>query len=516
VNARAHRLSDLVTGLADTPSFRDAQITALTADSRAAGSGCLFLAWPGGRADGRSFVNDAVARGAAAVAYEPDGVNRADFERLPVPAVAVRNLAWQAGAIADRFYGSPSRPMFVVGITGTNGKTTCAYLAAQALDGQLPVGEPVAGQLSAGHSSAAAAGANAAGGRCALIGTLGYGFADELATASHTTPDALSVQRLLRDFLDRGASSVCMEVSSHALDQGRVHGVRFDCAVFTNLSRDHLDYHITLDAYAEAKQRLFEFEGLRTAVINRDDETGRRLLARVGGGVTPMSYGFDGGDVFVRDMALGPDGIHLRVGTPAGDAEIASPLIGRFNVANLLAVLAVLLAAGMPLATAAQRLSRAHAPAGRMERFGGKARPLVVVDYAHTPDALDKVLAAAREHATGSVYCVFGCGGDRDRGKRPLMGEIAERAADVVILTDDNPRNEDGDAIISDIASGMRARPAIVRDRARAIATAVAAARAGDIVLVAGKGHEDYQQVGDERRPFSDREVVRQLMREAA
>lgn len=502
----AHRLNDLVAGLADSPPARDAEITAITADSRAAGPGCLFLAWPGARADGRTFVRDAIARGAAAVAYEPEGVNRVDFEQLSVPAVAVRNLAWQAGAIADRFYGSPSRPMFVIGITGTNGKTTCTWLAAQALEGQSL----------AGKFLDAPATENSAGGRCALIGTLGYGFADSLTAASHTTPDALSVHRLLRDFLDRGASSVCMEVSSHALDQGRVHGVRFDCAVFTNLSRDHLDYHVTFDAYAEAKQRLFEFEGLRTAVINRDDETGRRLLARMGGRVTAVSYGLEDADVFVRDMALGPDGIHLRVGTPAGDAEIASPLIGRFNVANLLAVLAVLLAAGMPLATAAQRLSRAQAPAGRMECFGGKGGPLVVVDYAHTPDALEKVLAAAREHATGNVYCIFGCGGDRDRGKRPLMGEIAERAADAVILTDDNPRHEDGDAIISDIASGMRARPAIVRDRARAIATAVAAARAGDIVLVAGKGHEDYQQVGDERRPFSDREVVRQLMREAA
>jgi UDP-N-acetylmuramoyl-L-alanyl-D-glutamate--2,6-diaminopimelate ligase len=496
VSLPVHRLNDLVAGFAAEPPGHDAQITAIAADSRVVSKGCLFLAWSGARADGRTFIGDAVARGAAAVAYEPAGADRSDFERLPVPAVAVPNLAWQAGAIADRFYGSPSQAIFVVGVTGTNGKTTCAYLAAQALD------ESAAGQ--------------AAGGRSGLVGTIGYGFPGHLAPSSHTTPDALSVHRLLRDFRDRGATSVCMEVSSHALDQGRVHGVRFDCAVFTNLSRDHLDYHVSLDAYAGAKQRLFEFEGLRTAIINRDDETGRRLMTRVGGRVATVSYGFRDADVFVRDLALGPHGIDLEVGTPAGDAKITSPLIGHFNVANLLAVLAVLLASGMPLAVAAQRLSRAHPPAGRMERFGGGSGPLVVVDYAHTPDALEKVLSAVREHATGNVYCVFGCGGDRDRGKRPLMGEIAERAADVVILTDDNPRHEDGDAIISDIASGMRARPAIVRDRARAISTAVTTARAGDIVLVAGKGHEDYQQIGDERRPFSDREVVQDILREAA
>ena len=221
MNFPAHRLNDLVAGLADSPPARDAQITAITADSRAAGPGSLFLAWPGARTDGRTFVSDAIARGATAVAYEPEGVKRGDFERLAVPAVAVRNLAWQAGALADRFYGSPSRPMFVVGITGTNGKTTCTWLAAQALEGQS-----LAGQSLEGQSLAAPPAENSAGRRCALIGTLGYGFADGLAAASHTTPDALSVHRLLRDFLDRGASSVCMEVSSHALDQGRVHGVR--------------------------------------------------------------------------------------------------------------------------------------------------------------------------------------------------------------------------------------------------------------------------------------------------
>lgn len=494
MSAFTHRLSDLVAGFADIVPMHDVQIAGLASDSRAVQPGALFLAWPGARADGRAHVRDAIQRGAAAVAFESAGAGAMLPGDLPgnpgVPAVAVRDLHFHAGTIADRFFGSPSKSLFTVGVTGTNGKTTCTHLAAQALDRD--------------------------GARCALIGTLGNGFPGALEAGTHTTPDAIGVHGLLRGFLDAGARSVCMEVSSHALDQGRVHGVAFDCAVFTNLTRDHLDYHGTLDAYAEAKQRLFEFDGLRTAVINRDDDTGRRLLARVNGRVTVLSFGFQDADVCVRSLDLGADGIRLEAITPEGDVTIESPLIGRFNAANLLAVLAVLLVAGLSAADAAARLARAHAPAGRMERFGGGRQPLLIVDYAHTPDALEKALAAAREHTGGRVVCVFGCGGDRDRGKRPLMGEIAEREADAVILTDDNPRHEDGDAIISDIAAGMRALPVIVRDRARAIATAVTQARAGDVVLIAGKGHEAYQQIGDERLPFSDRLVAQSLLREAA
>jgi UDP-N-acetylmuramoyl-L-alanyl-D-glutamate--2,6-diaminopimelate ligase len=327
----------------------------------------------------------------------------------------------------------------------------------------------------------------------------------------------MTVQRLLAEFADQNATRVAMEVSSHALEQGRVNGVAFSVAVFTNLTRDHLDYHGDMQAYGKAKASLFAMEGLQHAVINHDDAFGRDLLAGLDARIKVLSYGMDGGDVHAREIKLLPDGLWLRVTTPAGETELRSPLIGRFNAYNLLAVLATLLALGVNLAEAATRLSRATAPAGRVERFGGACGlPLVVVDYAHTPDALEKILMALREHVRGQLWCVFGCGGDRDRGKRPLMGEIAERLADRVILTDDNPRHESGDAIIADILRGMRASPRVIRERKAAIAEAIHDAGEGDIVLVAGKGHEDYQQIGDSRLPYNDCDAVRELLGEAA
>jgi UDP-N-acetylmuramoyl-L-alanyl-D-glutamate--2,6-diaminopimelate ligase len=307
-----------------------------------------------------------------------------------------------------------------------------------------------------------------------------------------------------------------MEVSSHALDQARVAGVAFDIAVFTNLTRDHLDYHGDMDAYAAAKARLFDFPHLEAAVINADDRFGRELIERSRPRLRVVGFGLEQGEVRARRVQPSTDGLTIAVTTPFGDTELKSPLLGRFNAANLLAVLAVLLVAGLPLAEAARVVAQARPVAGRMERFGGDDRPLVVVDYAHTPDALDKVLAALREHTRGKLVCVFGCGGDRDRGKRPLMGAIAERLADVVILTNDNPRHEDPQAILVGIAGGMQSTPTVVPDRGQAIRAALREARAGDIVLVAGKGHEDYQQIGDRRLPYSDRETVRELLGEAA
>jgi UDP-N-acetylmuramoyl-L-alanyl-D-glutamate--2,6-diaminopimelate ligase len=325
------------------------------------------------------------------------------------------------------------------------------------------------------------------------------------------------VQRLLADFAEQGAVQVAMEVSSHALEQGRVNGVAFSVAVFTNLTRDHLDYHGDMQAYGKAKSGLFATEGLKYAVINHDDAFGRNLLASLDQRITALSYGLEGGNVRAREVRLLPDGLWLRVTTPEGETELRSPLIGRFNASNLLAVLATLLALDMKLDEAVARLSGAQAPAGRVERFGGtRGLPLVVIDYAHTPDALEKVLLALREHARGKLWCVFGCGGDRDRGKRPVMGEIAERLADRVVLTDDNPRHESGDAIIADILGGMNAAPPVIRERKAAIAEAIRNAGEGDIVLIAGKGHEDYQQVGDTRLPYSDREAVQELLGRAA
>jgi UDP-N-acetylmuramoyl-L-alanyl-D-glutamate--2,6-diaminopimelate ligase len=485
---QAMHLSTLLAGLTDAPLAHDPEISGITLDSRSVQHGWLFLAVPGARTDGRAYIAGAYSRGAAAAVYEANGF---ETDARSANAIGVRALRQHIGAIADRFYGAPSRKLKVVGVTGTNGKTTTTHLLAQVLD------RPEA--------------------RCGLIGTLGSGFPGQLDPSLHTTPDAVSVQRLMAEFVNAGAKTVCMEVSSHALDQARVAGVAFDIAVFTNLTRDHLDYHGDMDAYAAAKARLFDFPHLKAVVINQDDAFGRELIERTRGRAQVLSFGLRGGDVRALSVETSPQGLALTVSTPHGETPLRSPLLGRFNAANLLAVLAVLLVAGVPLTEAANALAHAQPVAGRMERFGGSTgQPLVVVDYAHTPDALEKVLQALREHTHGRLVCVFGCGGDRDRGKRPQMGRIAEQLADVVILTNDNPRHEDPTSIINEIASGMQTTPSAVPDRAQAIRTALSEARAGDIVLVAGKGHEDYQQVGDRRLAYSDRDTVRALMGEAA
>ena len=489
MTGKARQLRELLDGIARVPGVANREVFNLQTDSRRVRPGDLFLAVPGMVTDGRDYIGDAVASGAVAVVYETGD----DFtlRAAPVPVFGVSGLRHQIGIVAERFYGSPSRRLVVIGVTGTNGKTTCTQLLAQALD-QAPR-------------------------RCAVIGTLGYGFPGSINASLHTTPDAMLLQRLLAEFAEQGAAQVAMEVSSHALEQGRVNGVAFSVAVFTNLTRDHLDYHGNMESYGKAKAGLFAMEGIKHAVINCDDAFGKRLLAGIDAQVRTLSYGIEGGDVRARDIRLLPDGVWLRVATPGGEAELHSPLIGRFNVYNLLAVLATLLALGMKLGEATDRLSRAHAPAGRVERFGGgRGVPLVVVDYAHTPDALEKILLALREHVRGKLWCIFGCGGDRDRGKRPVMGEIAERLADRVVLTDDNPRHEPGDAIIADILGGMKVAPPVIRERKAAIAEAIRHAGEGDIVLIAGKGHEDYQQVGDTRLPYSDRDTVRKILGEAA
>ena len=480
------RLSALLAGLIDTPLTDDPPINGLTLDSRSVQPGWLFIAGPGARADGRAYLAGAYGRGAAAAVYEEKGFSSS---ARYTNAIAVKDLREHIGTIADRFHGSPSQRLQVIGVTGTNGKTTATNLLAQVLDTPLA--------------------------RCGLIGTLGSGFPGKLDPSLHTTPDALSVHALMAKFANAGAKSVCMEVSSHALDQARVGGVAFDIAVFTNLTRDHLDYHGDMDAYGAAKAKLFDAPDLKAAVINQDDRFGQALISRAR--VPVMSFGLEGGDVHLRRLTPSIQGLSMTVVTPAGEVEVQSSLLGRFNAANLLAVLAVLLVLDIPLADAAARLAKAQPVAGRMERFGGGDRqPLVVVDYAHTPDALEKVLQALREHTSGRLLCVFGCGGDRDRGKRPQMGRIAEELADVVIVTNDNPRHEDPAAIINEIVAGMQSTPRAVPDRTQAIRTALAEARRGDIVLVAGKGHEDYQEIGDQRFDYSDRDTVRALLKGAA
>jgi len=486
-SAAAQSLDRLLEGLAEPGVGRGVKVRGLALDSRAVTPGCLFLAVPGGMRDGRAYIDDAVRLGASAVVYE-SGETRYE---PGVPAFAVPGLAHKVGEIAHRFYGAASHRMNVIGVTGTNGKTTSTHLLAQALNDDS-------------H-------------RCAVIGTLGAGFTGALTATRHTTPDAVNVHRMLAEFGAAGADYVCMEVSSHALEQGRAVGIRFHTAVFTNLSQDHLDYHGDMDAYGAAKARLFDWPQLRNAVINADDAFGRELLARAGGAGARISYGVSAGDVRALVVEADRDGLRMRVATPGGECEFHAPLMGRFNAYNLLAVVATLLVLGMGPAEAGTRLRAVRAVPGRMECFRGRdGLPLVVVDYAHTPDALEKALEAAREHCAGRVLCVFGCGGNRDRGKRPLMGAVAERLADVVVLTDDNPRHESPQAIVADILAGMRSQPAVIHDRVDAIRHVIRQAGSPDVVLVAGKGHETTQQVGDEYLPLSDRDTVNSILEDAA
>ncbi|MBT8117592.1 MAG: UDP-N-acetylmuramoyl-L-alanyl-D-glutamate--2,6-diaminopimelate ligase [Gammaproteobacteria bacterium] len=392
--------------------------------------------------------------------------------------------------------------MFTIGITGTDGKTSCAHFIAQAMDTEDR--------------------------RCGLIGTLGCGLFGELEKTANTTPDALTMQQSLDGMQQQGARCVVAEVSSHAMDQGRVRGVHFDIAVLTNLSRDHLDYHGNLEAYADAKRKLFHTDGLRYAVINADDRFGAALLDAIPPGVAPVAYRLENEPfrtrfpaqwVIGRNLQLDDSGMQLDVVTPWGSGHLQCGLLGRFNASNLLAALASLCVAGLPFDEALRRLSATRTVPGRMERFDtGAGHPLVVVDYAHTAGALEAALESLRGHCTGKLWCVLGAGGDRDRGKRPLMGATAERHADRVVLTDDNPRTEDPQRIIEDICAGVRQpdRLHIEHDRGQAISWAMQAAAADDIVLVAGKGHETVQQIGTRMLPFSDRERVMAVAREWA
>lgn len=486
---RSLQLSELLDGITGVDMNGDRIVTSITLDSRRVTNGSLFLAVPGVSIDGRQFISHAVTQGATVVLYE------ASEEFMPpdvsVPMYPIRHLTAVMGQISDRFFDSPSNKLTVIGVTGTNGKTTCTQLLAQVLD--TPQN------------------------RCAVIGTLGNGFIGELDTTIHTTPDVVTVHALMARFLTAGANCVCVEVSSHALAQGRVNGIAFDIAVFTNLSRDHLDYHGDMESYAAAKANLFTLPGIKVAVINQEDNFGQELLSRLDDSIRAVSFGLEQGDYHATAIVASISGLQIDAVTPAGNVSLNTRMFGRFNAANLLAVLAVLAAHGLSLDEAAQRLAQVNPVAGRMERFGGRNHmPLVVVDYAHTPDALEKVLQALREHTTQTLWCVFGCGGDRDRGKRPQMGEVAEQLADQVVLTDDNPRNEDPVQIINDIRLGMRTEAKVIHRRAKAISEVINNATEGDIVLLAGKGHEDYQQIGEERFHFSDREVVTEILGEAA
>lgn len=460
-------------------------LTALTADSRQAGPHIAFAAYPGTTHDGRAYIPQAIAKGAPAILWDD-----AHFLWDPawqVPNVPVPDLKRHIGTIAARIYGEPSRALHLIGVTGTNGKTSVAHWIAQAF--------------------------SYTGTRAALVGTLGNGFPGSLSPSSNTTPDAVELQEMLAQYVKEGARACVMEVSSHGLHQGRVNGCNFDVAVLTNLSRDHLDYHGSMEAYAEAKAGLFAWPGLKYAVLNFDDEFGRSLAARKGDAKI-IGYGFRQGEVAAEAITADREGMVLSLNTAWGRAELRARVLGRFNASNLMAALAALLVSDIPLKDACNALSHVTPPAGRMQMLGGGTRPLVVVDYAHTPDALEKVLDTLRPLAAGGrVICVFGCGGNRDRGKRPLMGRAASQGADLVYVTSDNPRNEDPTAIIADILEGMQAGSSrIEANRARAIFEAVGEAKANDIVLIAGKGHENYQEIQGQKLPFSDLEVAQKAL----
>ncbi len=481
-------------------------VTRLVIDSRAVQHGDTFVAYPGEKTDGRQFIAQAIARGANAVIYEAQQF--AWDDAWQIPNLAVSDLRHKAGWLADAVYGAPSENLQMIGITGTNGKTSTSHWIAHAL--------------------------SEAGKKCALIGTLGNGFIEALQASANTTPDAIRVHGLLADYLRAGAQAVAMEVSSHALAQGRVNGVRFDVALLTNLSRDHLDYHGNMESYAASKRKLFDWEQLKDAVLNLDDAFGAELAGELcGGDVEVIGYGLSDPALQLAERLglrmvyghlaeMGGQGLRLDIHSSWGGAQINSALVGRFNAANLLGALAVLLVSGIELDKAAQSLGRAQAVAGRMQRVGsprqvgGSAQPTVIVDYAHTPDALEKVLLALREvsaPAGGKLICVFGCGGDRDRGKRAMMGLVAEKFSDHCIVTSDNPRSEDPQRIIDEILGGMAARNhEVIAERAAAIERAIGLAQQCDTVLIAGKGHEDYQEINGVKYPFSDAAVANRTL----
>jgi UDP-N-acetylmuramoyl-L-alanyl-D-glutamate--2,6-diaminopimelate ligase len=478
-------------------------ISRLVSDSRQVAAGDTFVAYPGETRDGRDFIPHAIERGASSVLWEPR-----DFawrRKWKVKNAPVENLRRHAGEIASEAYGNPSSRLWVVGVTGTNGKTSCSHWVAQALTRMQR--------------------------KCGVVGTLGAGWPGKLEPLGNTTPDALWLQGRLRDFLEQRARAISMEVSSHGLVQDRVSAVEFDVALLTNVTRDHLDYHGTMRSYRNAKARLFRFPGLKYAVLNLDDGFGSELvLPTQRRGVNVLGYGFTQTlpsglrgrrlpRLVGRNLRMGPHGLAFEVMTPWGRSAVESRLIGRFNAANLLGTLAALLASESRLDECISALQKVAPVAGRTERHGGGRRPLVVVDYAHTPDALENVLRALRElmsAGTGKLVCVFGCGGDRDRGKRPLMGCIASALADEVIVTSDNPRSENPRAIIEDVLEGIPGEAHVIDDRAKAIRTAIAAAGAGDVVLVAGKGHEQYQEIDGVKHPYSDSAVVRAALGERA
>lgn len=484
-------LTDLLQGYAEAPPIA---VHGIASDSRQLQAGYAFMACQGLGSHGLDYLADARAAGVSAIVYDSSSATRPDDPGVPL--IGVDRLSEKLGEIANRFYGRPSEALHVIGVTGTNGKTTVAWLVAQCAD--------------------------LLGARCGYLGTIGYGI-DELESADGmTTPPAIELHGRLAGFVEQGANYAAMEVSSHALAQRRVDGVRFEAALFTNLTRDHLDYHSTMRDYFEAKARLFLESDTGSRIINVDSEFGAELASRCGQAAVTVSTQLDRladgrPHVFVRSVVLNEQGSDVSFVSSWGDGRFSLSLPGDYNVANATIVLALMLQQGVAVKEACDVLSKVQAPPGRMQRVAAPG-PAVYVDYAHTPNALEAALRALRPHSRGKLWCVFGCGGMRDTGKRPLMAKLAERLADRIVITSDNPRDEDPLEIIGDIVSGLSRTEfaTVIEDRAAAIAWAVEQADSRDVVLIAGKGHEDYQQLGDESRPFSDYAVAEAALAAAA
>jgi len=478
----------LLEGWCDT--VPDLVIKGIELDSRRILAGQAFIAVAGSRTHGMSHAAQAEARGASVIIH--DGL--APAPRLGVPAVVVPDLGNRLSRLGARFYHHPSDQLAIAGVTGTNGKTSTAHYIAQSW-----------------QRTSADAG---------IIGTIGYGPLDELKPADMTTPDPISLQAMLSECIDQGIEKVAMEVSSHALDQGRCDDVAFDVGVFTNLSRDHLDYHGTMDNYEAAKQRLFTECHPRFAVINHDDPAGKTLSRVINNGTQVLTYGTNGStELRGSILQMNSSGMTLSVASPWGGGEISTGLLGAFNLSNLLAAAGTLALLGMPWNQVMHQLEIMHAVPGRMQCLGGEPnQPVVVVDYAHTPEALRQALTALRSHLYGRLVCVFGCGGDRDSGKRPMMAQVAESLADRLIITTDNPRGEEPDAIFNDMLAGLKdsSGAQVIAERGVAIRRAIEESVPGDIILIAGKGHEAWQESKGRKIPFSDEAAVLAVLEDAA
>jgi len=470
----------------DISSDHEVEVDSLAIDSREVSVGTLFCAYPGSVADGRDYILQAQDNGATAVLFDPK-----EYELpvdLSIPTIAVADLQAKVGLIAHQFFGRACDDMQVFGVTGTNGKTTCCFLLTQALT-----------QL---------------GMQAAMIGTIGVGKLDALEKAVHTTPDPIALHKMLANLKAQGITQVCMEVSSHALDQGRVNGVNFFCTLFTNLSHDHLDYHGDMASYGAAKQRLFTEFFSELVVANASDALGA-TLKDVANAEFIVTYG-QGGDIYADHVSLGSDGIRIEFEGNGVDFSVATPLIGEVNIPNIEMLVATLLALSTSIDDVVSILATLRPAPGRMELYRAPNRASVVVDYAHTPDALEKALISLAQHCQGDLWCVFGCGGDRDQAKRAVMGSVASKHADRIIVTNDNPRTEDERSIAGHIVEGVSKDHQVILDRADAIRTSIEQASPHDWVLIAGKGHETTQQIGKQMFDFSDREQVQKALRAAS